>query len=175
MLQRSHAQYGTFQFRYRDGIRPTSSSFPQLLKLGVHGKPPLQFHVPETCHPPIIRFSTRPAFPANVLPRPKGKLVLSTGHPYVGSNLIVRSISNWVTDGDSSWSRTCLRAQTCSATATGDRARNACPLSLAPRCRCCSRRCRDSFPDRSSSRSTGRCWEPEIAARLGSDVASPDR
>src|SRR5215471_13214202 len=51
---------------------PTSSSLPQLLKLGVHGNPPLQFHVPETCQPPIRRSSAFPAFPAKLFPRPKG-------------------------------------------------------------------------------------------------------
>src|SRR5215469_4218070 len=51
---------------------PTSCSLPQLLKLGVQGNPPLQFQVPETCHPPMSRSSARPAFPAKLLPFPKG-------------------------------------------------------------------------------------------------------
>ena len=131
---------------------PTSFTWPQLLKLGVHGKPPLQLVVPVICQPPIkqvlqrVRSFRRTPSLCRMAVRTRPRVT----HTCV-ADLIVRTIRD--TDGcpRSSCCRTCSRARTCSATTTADRGKTAYPLSPAKRCRCCWRCFQDSSLGLSSS------------------------
>ena len=76
---------------------PTSCLlFRNSLKLGVHGKPPLQFVVPVICQPPMIRSSALPEFPAKIFPFPERQFVHSFRYPHMVPNLIIRTISDRV-------------------------------------------------------------------------------